>query len=84
MKRAAYCNDYAYTNYGHTIYVNDELSPQMNASFGQTNEAFWGPGGAVCFDNQRDPDIAFSGCSTPLPSCSSYSGGWMTQSSFTG
>lgn len=82
MKRAAYCNDYAYTNYGHMIYVNDKLSPQMNNSFGTTNEAFWGPAGAVCFDNQRDPDIAFSGCSNPLPSCSGFSSGWMEQSSF--
>jgi hypothetical protein len=70
MKRASYCGDSrSNTVDGTPIYINDELSPPINAGSLATLEALWTPTGASCLSNRRHPDMLFLGCSSPLPPC---------------
>ena len=82
MKRAAYCGDLPYTQEGHTIYVRDNLSPQLNNASGGQSEAYWGVNGALCLDNRRDTSISFAGCTPALPSCATVPSGWLLHNDF--
>lgn len=70
MKRASYCGDSStYTVDGTHLFVNDQLSPQINQGSLDRIEAQWSPSGATCLSNRRHPELLFLGCANPLPAC---------------
>jgi hypothetical protein len=90
MKRASYCGDSGFhTVSGTKIQVQDEEDVQGGAHWQDVTiqdsavEAFWGPNGALCYNQPRRPDLKTFGVpnfggvcgGTTIPRCDTWAAG---------